>query len=114
MTANNQKVPARIADKITKLKHLETRLGHLPPDEFSLRELHERVSDPQFEAHASQLEQQTELLFGDICDELYEAGFSAEQIADAINADLRYPGGPKYCNAAEVGSCLGIESPQVP
>jgi hypothetical protein len=101
-------VPARIADKILRLKGLETRLGHLPPDEISIKELHERISDPQFETHANQLEQQTELLFGDICDELLESGFTPSQIADAVNVQLLYKGGPKYCNEAEVRECLGM------
>lgn len=104
-----QRVPARIQDKISKLRALETRLGHLPPDEISLTELHKRVADPQFEFHASQLEQQTELLFGDICDELLEAGLSPEQICDVVNERLRYEGGPRYCNVAEVKDCLGIK-----
>lgn len=102
-------VPVRVAEKITRLKGLETRLGHLPPDEVSLKELHSRISDPQFESHATQLEQQTEALFGDICDELTEAGFSPEHIAQAINVQLRYPGGPKYCDAHEVRAALGLE-----
>lgn len=105
-----KRVSTRIQEKILRLKQLETKLGHLPPDEISIKELHERVLDPHFENHASQLQQQTELLFGDICDELLEAGLTPEQIADAINAELRYPGGPKYCNAVEVRDCLGIKS----
>jgi hypothetical protein len=106
----SNRVSVRIQEKILRLKTLETKLGHLPPDEISIKELHERVLDPQFETHASQLQQQTELLFGDICDELLEAGLTPEQIADAVNAELRYPGGPKYCDALEVKDCLGIQS----
>jgi hypothetical protein len=106
----SNRVSVRIQEKILRLKTLETKLGHLPPDEISIKELHERVLDPQFETHASQLQQQTELLFGDICDELFEAGLTPEQIADAVNAELRYPGGPKYCDALEVKDCLGIQS----
>ena len=108
--SNSRGVSVRIHEKILRLKTLETKLGHLPPDEISIKELHERVLDPQFETHASQLQQQTELLFGDICDELFEAGLTPEQIADAVNAELRYPGGPKYCDAREVKDCLGIQS----
>ena len=105
--AESTRIPKRIQEKIDLLRSIETRLGHLPPDEWSLKELSSRISDPHMSFQSSQLEQQTELLFGDICDELKDIGFTSAQIASAINSQLRYDGGPNYCNAAEVSESLG-------
>lgn len=101
-------VPEGLKKKIFELKRIETELGHLPPESWAINELQRRTLDPDFPFHANQLEQQTELLFGDICDDLAELTFSPEQIADIINESLQYPGGPKYCNELEVQESLGL------
>ena len=100
-------LPKQIQEKIELLRNLETKLGHLPPSEWSVKDLSTRLNNPQHGFQSSQLEQQTELIFGDICDELSDLGMSSEQIADVINRHLSYEGGPSYCNAREVGESLG-------
>jgi hypothetical protein len=103
-------VSSRVQAKIMELRRIETHLGHLPPDEWSLKDLVKRTAEEraaQSSLHARQLEQQTELLFGDICDELSLAGLTARQIADVINQQLRYEGGPRYCSEEEVKDVLG-------
>jgi hypothetical protein len=99
-------IPTATQNKIVELRNLETALGHLPPSEFAVKDLHNRVNDPGFTFQANQMEQKTELLFSDICDDLTSMGFSAEQTATIVNSYLRYPGGPKYCNAEEVQTAL--------
>jgi hypothetical protein len=101
------KVPESVQQKIEELKTLETELGHLPPETWAIDKLQKRV-DPDFPFHAAQMEQQTELLFGDICDDLSELGVTPDQIADIINAKVHYAGGPKYCNVSEVLESLGL------
>ena len=102
------KVPDAIRMKIEELKRLETELGHLPPETWAVSELQGRTVDPDFPFHAAQMEQQTELLFGDICDELSELGFDPAAIAGVINGTVQYAGGPKYCNETEVAESLGL------
>ena len=102
------KIPESIQKKIDELKTLETELGHLPPEEWAINKLQRRV-DPDFPFHAAQMEQQTELLFGDICDDLAEIGHSPGNISDIINAHVHYPGGPKYCSEGEVRESLGLK-----
>jgi hypothetical protein len=101
------KIPQGIQQKIEELKTLETELGHLPPETWAVNKLQKRV-DPDFPFQAAQMEQQTELLFGDICDDLSEIGLQPQQIADVVNATVNYPGGPKYCNVTEVRESLGL------
>lgn len=107
-------VPPAILKKIRELFELETQLGHLPPAQWDLQQLSEvsQATDKTFVR--TQAEQQTELIFGDICDDLFEAGFSPEAIAQTINSIIQYPGGPMYCSVAEVADSLGValESPQ--
>ena len=103
-------LPSHIKDKMTELRRIETELGHLPPETWAVNELQRRVADPEFAFHSNQMEQQTELLFGDICDELSEIGYSPDEIAGAINQVLQYPGGPRYCSSAEVSESLGLEN----
>ena len=104
----SKQIPESLKKKIIELKRIETELGHLPPETWAVKELQRRTLDPDFPFHANQLEQQTELLFGDICDDLTEIGFSTEDIAQVINEHLQYQGGPKYCNALEVAESLGL------
>jgi hypothetical protein len=102
------KIPETVQKKIDELRTLETELGHLPPETWAIDKLQRRV-DPDFPFHAAQMEQQTELLFGDICDDLAELGVQPSEIADLINASVHYTGGPKYCNEMEVREALGIK-----
>jgi hypothetical protein len=108
-TSENPPVPLAIRQKIEELKRLETELGHLPPETWAVKELQRRTSDPDFPFHAAQMEQQTELIFGDVCDELSEIGFAPARIAEIINEIVQYPGGPKYCSTAEVSESLGLD-----
>lgn len=101
-------IPESVKAKIEELKRLETELGHLPPETWAIKELQRRTLDPDFPFHAAQMEQQTELLFGDVCDELSELGLSPSEIANVINSTVQYPGGPKYCNELEVAESLGL------
>lgn len=101
-------LPDGVRAKLTRLKRIETELGHLPPEKWAVEELERRSTDPEFPFFASQWEQETELLFGDICDELSVAGFEPAEIAVAVNGVLNYPGGPRYCNEAEVREVLGV------
>lgn len=105
------RLPEALTSKILELKRLETELGHLPPESWAIKELQRRTLDPDFPFHANQMEQQTELLFGDICDELAELDFTPAEIAELINGSLQYPGGPKYCNELEVAESLGLAKP---
>lgn len=102
-------LPSGIKQKLKKLHRVETELGHLPPEMWAVNELQRRVADPEFAFFASQNEQMSELLFNEICGELKESNFTETEIAAAINEVLQYPGGPAYCNAAEVAESLGTE-----
>lgn len=99
-------IPTSIQDKILLLKKLETDLGNLPPETFTVNELSKRAFDTNFSQTAAQMEAHTERLFGTICEEMHTLGFSNEEIAAAVNAQLKYDGGPKYCSAAEVAEAL--------
>lgn len=108
--SGTSKLPERISAKLKSLRSLETQLGHLPPDEWSLKELSKRMENPQEHLfHARQAEEQTEMLFGDICDELLELGYAPSEIAEFINQALKFEGGPHYCNEREVRECLGLD-----
>ena len=53
------------------------------------------------------MENQTETLFSEICEELLNHNFTYSEIVKEINAQLCYVGGPKYCNEEEVIESLG-------
>jgi hypothetical protein len=103
-------LPSSVYAKAFKLKELETQLGHLPPENWSVQrvdDLHKRLEEEDLhQKSVLQMEHQTELLFMEICEELRAAGFSNEHIAAAINALLCLPGNLPYCNAHEVGAVL--------
>ena len=101
-------VPQYIIDKILLLKNLEHILGHLPTEVFEVKDLKEKVDSQTSAFQSSQQEQQTELLFGDICDELQALEKSPQDISEIINHYLFYTGGPKYCNEQEVKEVLGL------
>lgn len=100
-------VPGSVRDKIALLKKLEMDLGVLPPEDWTLTELQKRVFSQDFESRQQNITDRTEDLFAEICEDLDDHGFSAEQIAAAINAELKYEGGPRYCSAEEVKEALG-------
>jgi hypothetical protein len=104
-------LPKSILENLFRLKEIETTLGHLPSEEINLKDVNNRVEQAASKAQAgkySQLEKQTELVFGDICDELSSLGKNPEDIAQIVNSVVRYEGGPKYCNAKEVAEVLGL------
>ncbi len=103
---NGKPVPQNTIEKIIELRTLEITLGHLPPQEWSMQELNKRINDPSFPEHASQMERKTESLFAEIAHNLKAINFSAGETAAVINSYLRYLGGPKYCNEAEVQEAL--------
>jgi phage terminase Nu1 subunit (DNA packaging protein) len=103
-------LPKTVLENLFRLKEIETALGHLPAEELNLKEVSARVELAASKAQSgkySMMEKQTELVFGDICDELHSLGKSFEEIANVINAVVKYEGGPKYCNAKEVSEALG-------
>ncbi|WP_186645789.1 hypothetical protein [Fluviispira vulneris] len=104
-----KKIPDSIHKKIIELKHIETKLGHLPPDNWKVGELFNRIDNPDYYQSFVQLEKQTELLFSEICEDLKVRNFEILEIVSAINAELFYEGGPKYCNESEVLDALGQE-----
>lgn len=101
-------VPAQILAKIHQLKALETQLGHLPNETFTLDALQDKIQEIFSPFQTAQHEQQTELLFGDICDELAALNLGPDEIAKIINGVIFYAGGPQYCNSIEVSEALGI------
>jgi hypothetical protein len=103
---NGKPVPQSTIEKIIELRTLEITLGHLPPQEWNMQELTRRMNDPEFPEHASQMERKTESLFAEIAHNLRAINFSAGETAAIINSHLRYQGGPKYCNEAEVQEAL--------
>ena len=103
---SNKTVPAAIQTKIELLKQIETDLGLLPPDNLSVNDLHKRTMDPQYRETRSVLQAKTEVLFAEICEDMDERGFSSGDIAAAVNAVLKYEGGPRYCSAEEVEEAL--------
>lgn len=103
-------VPQAIKNKIIELRDIEITLGHLPPESWTLNALQERVDSEKFKHSSVQLAAQTETLFSEICEELTEVNFKPADIANIINADLCYTGGPRYCNESEVREALGLHS----
>jgi hypothetical protein len=103
---NGKPVPESIVNKIIELRTLEITLGHLPPQEWSMQDLNRRINDPDFPEYASQMERKTESLFAEIAHNLKAINFSAGETAAIVNSYLRYQGGPKYCNEAEVQETL--------
>lgn len=103
---NSKTIPAPILTKIELLKQLETDLGVLPPENLTVTELHKKTMDPQYRETRTTLQNRTETLFAEICEDLDERGFSAEDIAAAVNSVLKYEGGPRYCSSEEVEEAL--------
>ncbi len=101
-------IPDNIKNKIVDLKKLETLLGHLPSENWTVSELQKRTEDTSHQTSLVQLEAHTETLFAQICDELVEHKFNYTEIALAINKELSSAGGIKYCNEIEVRDALGI------
>lgn len=101
-------VPENIQKKIIDLKKLETLLGHLPSETWTVNELQKRTEDTQHQHSLVQMEAQTEILFSEICDELLEHKFDYKEIASAINDILAKNSTLKYCNEVEVREALGI------
>ena len=102
-------LPENIKRKILELKKLETLLGHLPSENWTVSELQKRTEDSSHQQSLVQMEAQTENLFAEICDELVDHKFNYAEIAQAINLVLSQSGGIKYCNEMEVREALGIE-----
>ncbi len=102
-----KQVPENIKNKILDLKAVETKLGHLPPDNWTVGELFSRLDDKGYQQSASQMEKQTEILFAQICEELVNHKFTYSEIVQEVNSQLCYVGGPKYCNEEEVKEALG-------
>ena len=102
-------VPENIQSKILGLKKLETLLGHLPNENWTVGELQKRTEDFSHQQSLVQMEAKTEILFAEICDELVDHQFSYTEIVRAINAILTKPAGIKYCNELEVREALGVE-----
>lgn len=102
-----KQIPENIKNKILDLKTIETKLGHLPPENWKVGDLHSRVTDKNIQQSVSQMEKQTEVLFAEICEELASRNFSYAEIVQEINSQLCYVGGPKYCNEEEVMEALG-------
>ncbi|APJ03156.1 hypothetical protein [Silvanigrella aquatica] len=104
---NNKQIPENIKNKILELKALETKLGHLPPENWTVGELYSRIENQNYSQSATQMEKQTEILFAEICEELVIHNFDYSEIVKEVNAQLCYTGGPKYCNEEEVVEALG-------
>lgn len=102
-----KKLPENIKSKIIELKAIETQLGHIPPDNWTVGELFSKIDNSNYHQSMNQLEKQTEILFAEICEALFKQNFSFTEIAHEINAIVNYVGGPKYCNEEEVKQNLG-------
>ena len=102
-------VPENIKGKILDLKKLETLLGHLPNENWTVSELQKRTEDSSHQQSLVQMEAKTEILFAEICDELLDHQFNYTEIAYAVNHILTQPGGIKYCNEIEVREALGVD-----
>ena len=100
-------VPENIKNKILDLKAIEIKLGHLPPENWTVGELYSRLEDKNYPQSASQMQKQTEVLFAEICEELVNHKFTYSEIVQEINSQLCYISGPKYCNEDEVKEALG-------
>jgi hypothetical protein len=106
-------LPKSILENLFRLKEMETSLGHLPAEEMNLKDVSARVEQAASKSQTgkyNQLEKQTELVFGDICDELHSLGKSPDEISHIVNSVVNYEGGPKYCNAIEVAETLGLSN----
>jgi hypothetical protein len=104
-------LPRSLVENLFRLKEIETVLGNIPPEEINLKEIAGKIDQLSIKNEVgkfAQLESQTELVFGDICDELSALGKSPIEIAKIINSVVKYEGGPKYCNEKEVADILGI------
>jgi hypothetical protein len=102
-----KQVPEIIKNKILELKAIETKLGHLPPENWNVGELFSRIENSNYHQSIAQMEKQTEILFMEICEELFKYNFEYSDIVKEINSVLCYLGGPKYCNEDEVMEALG-------
>ncbi len=105
----NKKIPENIKEKIENLKKLETLLGHLPSENWTVSELQKRTEDFSHQQSLVQIQAQTEILFAEICDDLLDNKYNYSEIAFAINDILAPKNGMKYCNELEVKEALGVE-----
>lgn len=101
----NQPLPKWAEDAIDQLRQVEIVLGHLPKGDSHLSTRLKQLMD-KLESEAAITEETSEFLFRRIARGLHSAGLSAEEIADAINRVVNYPGGPKYCDSSEVSDAL--------
>ncbi|MES2616219.1 MAG: hypothetical protein V4591_12495 [Bdellovibrionota bacterium] len=106
---DSKKIPESVKVKIENLKKLETLLGHLPCDNWTVSELQKRTEDSTHQHSLAQMEAQTEILFTEICEDLVEHKYNYSEIAHSVNGILASPTGMKYCNEVEVREALGIE-----
>lgn len=102
-----KEIPKNVKNKILDLKAIETKLGHLPPENWSVGDLFARLENNNYQQSINQMEKQTEILFSEICEDLLNHKFIYSEIVQAINENLCYTGGPKYCNEDEVMEALG-------
>jgi hypothetical protein len=107
MTIYDKIITPSIKNKILELKDLEANLGHLPVEKKTLGDLYQKIENSFYERSVEQLERQTEILFAEICEALFERNFNFSEISKEINKILYYIGGPKYCNEEEVKEALG-------
>lgn len=110
MSANHTKkaLPKVVYEKLETLKEIETFLGNLPTETWTMDALSKKMNEKKDSLQTNDLEKQTEVLFQEICHLLENDGMKAQEIAEIINGVLLYKQGPKYCNAAEVEQALKI------
>ncbi len=110
MTTEQQKsLPESIKNKILDLKKLETTLGHLPSENWTVNELQKRMEDESHQSNLAQLEARSEILFAEICDDLMSQHYNYTEIATTINGLISPATGLKYCNEFEVKEALGVD-----
>lgn len=99
-------IPKPIEQKILELKSIEIKLGNLPSEIWTVGDLQKRAFDDASHQNMSQLNNRSESLFVEICEALDEIHFTHAEIAAAVNASLKFDGGPKYCSETEVNEAL--------
>lgn len=108
----SEKIPDHCPEWADKLIHdlrdVEIFLGNLPKKKDWESN---RLADFSKRVFASDApvwdEAKAEKVFAMIVSRLHSEGFSDQEIADFINARIRYDGGPKFCDAAEVRDAIG-------